>query len=62
MVNRKHSVPSKQKFEPTDWKKKLHHVVPVAWQKKFSSPGHPGCALLQKPTHRPNVGTGWSRG
>ena len=38
----KHSASPKPKLQVPDWKKKLHHVVPVSWQAKFSSPRHPG--------------------
>ena len=46
MVNTKKSS-SKPRFRPPDWEKKLHHVVPVSWQKKFSAPAHPGCPFYK---------------
>jgi Protein of unknown function (DUF4238) len=46
MVNSKGGS-SKQRFSPPDWKKKLHHVVPVSWQKRFSAPAYPGCPFYK---------------
>jgi hypothetical protein len=46
MVNTKNSR-SKPRFTPPDWQKKIHHVVPVSWQVRFSPPQHAGCPFYK---------------